>query len=198
MKKFFYKIKAKLLTIFGDIKVYRWPMFIIYAPKTFRVKGFHTRTIMNLIKPGDVLMRSYVDYLDGYFIPKGKSGCSHTGIYVGENNVIHAMAEGIVQHDLIDFCRCDKIILMRPKKNTKSAINAAKKFLKDGIEYDFDFTSGNKALYCHEFTASCYPRLEIKKITQKKFFGLLKATVYLADSFFTNPNFKLVHESKEN
>ncbi|PKN96849.1 MAG: hypothetical protein CVU43_18605 [Chloroflexi bacterium HGW-Chloroflexi-5] len=62
-----YSIKSRFLTIFGDIKIFKWPMFAIYHPTTFRIKGYHTREIMNIVKPGDVVMRSYRDYLDGYF-----------------------------------------------------------------------------------------------------------------------------------
>ena len=45
--KFLKKIKKWILTIFGDIKLYKWPMFIIYCPTSYLVKGYHTREAMN-------------------------------------------------------------------------------------------------------------------------------------------------------
>lgn len=197
IKKLSYLLKSWVLTRFGDIKIFPWPMFIVYSPTTFKIKGDNTRRIMEIIEPGDVIMRSFVNYLDGYFIPTGESGCSHTGIFAGNGKVIHAMAEGIVEHDIIDFCRCDKIIVMRPTKGQKTAIRHAKKCLKEKIPYDFDFESGNKTYYCHEFTASCYPNLGIEKLRRKAFKILSSPEVYLADSFFICPKFYLVYDSKE-
>ena len=63
------KIWKKLLTIFGDIKVYKYPFFLIYQPKGYRVTGYEIEKILNVIKPGDILVRGYYDYLDGKFIP---------------------------------------------------------------------------------------------------------------------------------
>lgn len=41
---------------------------------------------------------------------------SHGAIYAGDNKVIHAVAEGVSEVDLIDFCKCDRIAIFRPKK----------------------------------------------------------------------------------
>ena len=103
MTSLLYGFKRFTLTIFGDIKVFRWPLFVIYQPTSFRVKGFDTRAIMANIQPGDVVMRAYDDYLDGYFIPKGSSGCSHSGVYIGANKIVHSIAEGSSIIDIIDF-----------------------------------------------------------------------------------------------
>lgn len=88
-------------------------MFAVYQPASFKVKGEHTLTIMHLIQPGDVVMRSYVNYLDGYFIPKGSSGCTHSGLYVGDNTIVHSIAEGASRINIIDFCRADKVVVLR-------------------------------------------------------------------------------------
>ena len=44
---------------------------------------------MEIIQPGDVLLRGFNKYLDGKFIPDEK-GYSHAGLYAGNNEVIHA------------------------------------------------------------------------------------------------------------
>ncbi|MFA6053446.1 MAG: YiiX/YebB-like N1pC/P60 family cysteine hydrolase [Methylobacter sp.] len=193
MKDCIYALKRTVLTIFGDIKIFKWPFFVIYQPASFRVKGRHTRKIMACILPGDVVMRAYVDYLDGYFIPKGESGCSHSGLYVGDNQVVHSIAEGSTLIDIIDFCRADKIIVLRPSDHQAWAIDHAKKCADENIPYDFNFTPGPGKYYCHEFTASCYPDLKIKPLSRKILGFISSPKAFLADSFYTNKNFKKIY-----
>lgn len=196
----FYKLKRFILTIFGDIKVFKWPLFLLYHPTSFRIKGFHTRNIMSVIQPGDIIMRSYINYLDGYFIPKGESKCSHSGLYIGNGKIVHAIAEGTLLDDIIDFCRSDRIVVLRPIYGQQWAIEHAKKCADKNIEYDFDFRSGNGKYYCHEFTASCFPYLKIRELSRPipffQFIGLsiMSPTAFLADSFFSNGSFKKIVE----
>ena len=193
MKKVSYKLKSFLLTIFGDIKVFRWPLFIAYQPTSFKIKGPETRSIMSLIEPGDVIMRSYSSYLDGYFIPKGESQCSHSGLYIGENQVIHSIAEGSKTDDSIDFCRTDKIIILRPAEGQPLAIEHALKCADSNVPYDFNFESGSGRYYCHEFTASCYPTLNIKPLSGKILNLFDSPEAFLADSFYKNSHFEKVY-----
>lgn len=72
---------GKVLTVFGDLKAYKWPMFLIYAPRGYQVRGIDCREAMDVVRPGDVLLRGYCDYVDGWFIP---GFFSHAGTYVGE------------------------------------------------------------------------------------------------------------------
>lgn len=202
MKKFLYKIWSKFLTCFGDIKCFSWPFWLIYDPDDFQITGEKLLDIMNVIQPGDILLRGYRHYLDGKFI--GMFGInikdsiiggdwSHGAIYVGDNTVIHAIAEGVSTVNIVDFCRCDRIAIFRPKKYQKQAISIAKKFLKDKVPYDFGFQYGASSLYCFELAALSYPKLDIPKLSFKKFFGLIsKEDVYLAKSFVDSPDLKLV------
>ena len=119
------------LKILGDIKVFKWPFFLIYHPTGYQVKGEEVRAVIDTIKPGDILVRGYRNYLDGLFIP---GYFSHVGLYLGEvaeadrqliaqeggdhfrtgkQMVIHSMAEGIFMEDVINFCRCDRMAIMR-------------------------------------------------------------------------------------
>ena len=129
---------ARFLTMFGDLKIFGWPMFLLYDPGSFKVKGDETRALMDMIEPGDILVRGYHNYLDGHFIP---GYFSHVGLYVGEvvegdresvnaaarglkdkesaifhtgkQMVIHALAEGVLLEDLISFSRCDYLAVLR-------------------------------------------------------------------------------------
>lgn len=121
----------RFLTVFGDIKVFSWPLFVVYDPGSYRVKGEDMREVMGKVRPGDILVRRYDQYLDGYFIP---GYFSHVGMYlgkvgdedlahvrpehrqhlrVGEGVVLHALAEGVLMEDLLNFCRCDGLLVLR-------------------------------------------------------------------------------------
>ena len=184
------KIKRCLLNILGDIKVYRFPMFIIYDPTTFAVKGYHTRQAINALQPGDIVMRGYSMYLDGFFIP---GEFSHSSIYVGDNTIVHAVAEGVQTIDVIDFLRCDRFCIMRPKDATLAAkaVKEANSFI--GTPYDFDFVEGTDAFYCHEMTAECYSDCDIA-MQGVRILGFKCAPRYTCDSFLTNGNFEKIME----
>ena len=138
MKHAIYKLWSKFLTAFGNVKVFSWPLFLVYDPDDYAVTGKQVLGIMNVIQKGDIILRGYTKYLDGYFIPD-KLAFSHGAIYVGDGKIIHAVAEGVSETDIIDFTRCDRIAIFRPKKGQSKAIATAKKFLKNKVPYDFGF-----------------------------------------------------------
>jgi hypothetical protein len=125
------RLRDRLLTVLGDIKVFRWPLFVIYDPGAYRVRGRDARQVIDLVRPGDVLLRGYDAYLDGKLIP---GLFSHAGLYLGEVGgadlplvpedargglvtgaqiIIHAVAEGVRLDDVLDFCRCDRLAILR-------------------------------------------------------------------------------------
>lgn len=135
------KLSEWFLTVFGDIKVFRFPFFLVYDPGSYQVKGDDVRALIDTLQPGDILLRAYTNYLDGKFIP-GKF--SHAAIYcgelrerdrhhigtrqrsaddrtrsqqtmfhTGEQMVIHAMAEGVFIEDILTFSRCDRLVVLR-------------------------------------------------------------------------------------
>jgi len=129
----------KLFTVFSDIKVFKWPLFISYHPQTFAIKGHHTREILKLIKPGDILVRSFKNYLNGHFMPgtfqqagfylsevtdehlRKIAQIEHpTDFHTGRQMVIHTVGDQVVLSDLIDFCRCDGLAVMRFPSQLKS------------------------------------------------------------------------------
>jgi len=187
-------LKRKLLTIFGDIKIFKWPFWIVYDPDMYLMTGAKIREVLDVIKIGDVVGRRYRHYADGLFIP-GKY--SHTGIYVGDGKIIHAVAEGVCECDILDFLACDGCVIMRSKNQGAAdyAVSKAKSYL--GKPYDFDFSDGDTELYCHEMTANCYKDLDIEMFIPEILWGLIKGKhkVYLAKSFIENPNFEKVYET---
>jgi hypothetical protein len=192
------RMKRKFLTIFGDLKVSIYPMWISYCPTTFRVKGTDTEEIMGILKDGDIMLRNYKSYLDSFFIPVGKSGYTHSGIYF-QGNVYHAIAEGVVVESVIDFCRADSIGILRLKNPDWTIIGAAHMYAEKhvGVGYDFAFDSGNdKQLYCHEFSKSCYGGLDIPMVRVKNRLGMTGPLAYYADSFYQSGLFDEVYRFK--
>ena len=136
---------ANFLTVFGDLKVFKFPFFFLYDPGSYLVKGEDMREVIRTVEPGDILLRGYGNYLDGYFIP---GYFSHVGLYLGkvdkdqldsiwsdeyapldhvkglvkngEQMVIHAMAEGVFMEDILNFCRCDYMAILRFPKHLTS------------------------------------------------------------------------------
>ena len=74
-------LQTNFLKTIGDIKYHPWPLFFIYDPKGFQVKGYEVREVINQVQPGDILLRGYDKYLSGLFIP---GYFSHAALYVGE------------------------------------------------------------------------------------------------------------------
>jgi hypothetical protein len=61
-----YEVKSKVLKFLSDIRLY--PLgIVLYGQTGYKVKGDHTRQILNTIEPGDVLLTRYDHYL-GYFV----------------------------------------------------------------------------------------------------------------------------------
>ena len=115
MKKLMYKIWSKILTVIGDIKIFKFPMFVVYDPNMFCVTGEATLSAIKLLRPGDLIIRAYSGYLDSSLIPSGE-GWSHGAIYIGGNKIIHAVSEGVSETNIIEFSRCDRIAILRPRR----------------------------------------------------------------------------------
>ena len=189
------KLKQILLTIFGDIKVFRWPLWIVYDPDMYGMTGSKIRAVLDIIKPGDIVLRGYRHYADGYFIP-GKY--SHSGIYIGDNMVVHAVSDGVSKIDILDFLMCDVCCVLRPKspEAAKHAVEKVQSYI--GTAYDFDFSKGDKALYCHELVAiSYFPNVKVERYIPVILGGLIKGKhkVFLAQSFTDSQDFEMVFKS---
>ena len=212
MKNFFigllHNIKVAFLYVLGRIKVYRWPMFIVYDPKGYNVKAVGIRTAMSIVRKGDVIVRRYKNYLDGYFIP---GRFSHSGVYVGDGVIIHAMSDGVQKIDIIDFLRCDGFAILRVKDKagrdmreiSAKAIDIAHSYLGNEYDYDFEIEERRKEgkptekVYCHELTRKCFPDLDIPLVKPSLWNGMIKMRneKVLAQSFFESEDFDVIYDS---
>jgi len=134
----FYDLKSGFIGWFGNIKLYKYPMFIVFGHTAYKINGNDQREILNTLQPGDVLLRRYDHYISGLMIP---GYFTHSAIYVGDNKVIHMLGDGICEEDILVFMRCDDMAVLRFNDSTKidNAIKLAKEQLAKGVEYDFDF-----------------------------------------------------------
>jgi len=143
-------IKRKILKIAGEIATHRYPMWLIYKPHKYAVKGEDQRKILDVLQCGHVLLRYMGPYISSRIIP---GFWSHVGLYVGDNKVVHAIASGVVEEDILSFLRADAISVIDPKVSSgtkKIAANNARAMAKIGIKYDYDFADDNGKVYCTE------------------------------------------------
>lgn len=204
------RVRNGFLKKFGDIKVYRFPFFMLYDPGSYLIKGEEIREVLDTIQDGDILIRGYKNYLDGYFIP---GFFSHSGLYIGETKrdqspaqlaaeqakhykdgkqmVIHSMAEGVFMEDVINFCRCDYLVILRSPfaqdpNNYHQVHQTALKRLGTPYDFQFDFSRYNN-MSCTEFVYSCYPEAVLNehgiRVKNGKFLGLVERQMLLPDDF---------------
>lgn len=102
--------------MFGNIKIFKFPLFIVYDPSEYDMDGVHMKKALNVIEPGDIVLRGYNNYLDGYFIDDPYC-YSHGALYVGNDKIIHAISKGVSEINCIDFMTCDRICILRPSKH---------------------------------------------------------------------------------
>ena len=149
----FYYLKKKIITVLGDVKVYKTPCFVMYDPGSYLLKGKDFDQVSQVIRKYDVMLRRFDAYLDNGFIP---GWWNHAGIYMGRakdknGTVIHAVAEGVLQETLFDFMRADHICILRPKfEYDPIKVDAqVMKAMKKEYDFDFDFANGDR-LSCTE------------------------------------------------
>jgi len=139
-----------------DVYIYKNPMFFIYKPKMHKVKGNEIRQILDEIRAGDILLRSFDGYLNTFFTP---GFWSHAGIYIGNNTVAHSVREGVIKEDILDYCRTDSVALLRLKDyyhfNEESLLKYVEECVTNEVEYDYEFKDNNGKVYCTEFVNIC-------------------------------------------
>ena len=151
-----YKIKSAIIKWFGNIQIYKYPFFILFGHTTYKIKGTHQREILDTINQGDVLLRRYNNYLSGLMIP---GYFTHAAIYVGDNQVIHLLGNGICKEDILTFLRCDDVVVLKYEDQSiiEEVIKRAYNQLEKKIEYDYDFdTDSPDRFYCTEFVDFCF------------------------------------------
>lgn len=162
-----YDIKAAVISWFADIRIYKGG-FVLFGESSYQLKGNEMREILNLIQPGDILLRRYSHYIGSLMVP---GYFSHAAIYVGDNKIIHMLGEGITKEDILIFLRCDDIALLRAKtpEFIQSILHKAELYFEQGIKYDYNFnTKDGKKFYCTEFVDSCADNIVLKSLKKRK------------------------------
>lgn len=195
----FYNLQKSLFRFIGDIK---WsgikrPFWFTINAKGYMLKGEHYRTVNKVICPGDILIRRFEGYIDKWFIP---GFWNHAGIYVGDvddspEQVVHAVSEGVIQEDFLNFMRTDHMLILRPKdigvdgSKVEHAIEKALSVVGKPYDFGFDFKNANR-FSCTELVAFCYPGI----VKGKKRFG--KYTI-VADDYAQSDKLSTVWNSLE-
>jgi hypothetical protein len=183
-----------LSKLISSLQVFPYPLFVIWGPTSYKVKGHHARKVLDNLQTGDIILRRYDRYVSPWFIP---GWWKHVGIYIGDNKVIHATTEGVIEEDILTYLRCDYVAVMRvPEAYEKLALTEIPERAKShlGKPYDFAFeTHDAKRFYCTELVRTCFfDYYDIKfNIKETGFIG--KGAVlpdYLMDS-----GFELVYSS---
>ena len=182
---FLYNLQKYVFTFLGDIKVFGWthPLWFEINARGYQLKGTLYREIRDLIQPGDIILRRYEGYLSSYMIP---GFWSHAGLYIGDDGenpeqVVHAISEGVIQEDILNFMRTDHMLVLRltPQEGNETAaseaVSKAKAIVGKPYDFGFDFKDANR-FSCTELVAHCYPGV----VHGKKRFG--KQTI-VADDF---------------
>lgn len=164
-------IKKFFIDFFGNIKIYKGGI-VLFGSSTYSLKGPDWREILDIIEPGDIVLNAHSNYVSSLFI-KGKFG--HVGLYVGGNEIIHVVGDGIDKQDILTFLRADDAAVVRPKDKSKvlKAIETAYQQLEKDIQYDYDFDKQDcSQFYCSEFTDFCYDYVLREGVSKGKNFIL--------------------------
>ena len=187
-------IGKKFLAWLSKVRLYKGGI-ILFGDSHYEIKGHDSREIMELIQPGDIILKKYKHYL-GNIIISLFSGTywPHIAVYVGDHDglpgrVIHMVGEGIANDDLLTFLRADNIKVMRCKKSSyvDSAVIEAKYYFKEKPKYDIEFSFTNNTLYCSELILLCYP--------EATFSERIKESIIYPDDFLKSI-FDVVWEKK--
>ncbi len=194
--KLLYNIQKYVFRFIGDIKWagIKHPFWFTINATGYNLKGEHYRKVSKIIQPGDIVIRRFEGYIDKWFIP---GFWNHAGIYIGDDGdkpeqVIHAVSEGVIQEDLLNFMRTDHMLILRHPPGEKGskinkAIKSAKSIVGKPYDFGFDFKDTNR-FSCTELVAHCYPNV----VKGKKKLGKL---VIVADDFNNSDKLTTVWDS---
>jgi uncharacterized protein YycO len=175
MKKIFIKLRNKIIGFFGHLK-FAFTIFpgIVYKQSGYKVKGIETNRVLTLIEPGDILVRGYDSFLSSRLIGKW----SHVAIVVDRENIIHSVGKGVIKETIIDFCRTDRIAIMRIKpgliqdNDITEAIYKAHHYLGTKYDYGFNFNDAEE-FSCTELLNICFKHIGKIIGMHKRIFSIL-------------------------
>jgi len=154
-----FRLPKAIVQQLDKIYIHKYFPWIIWHPKFHRLKGFEIRQILDVIKPGDILLRRNEGWLTAKAIP---GYFMHAALYIGDGKVAHAVTKGTQKEDILDFLRTDSVALLKPltkSEQIKKAIAIGMELAVEHIPYDFEFKDDNGKIYCTEFVNICYDGL---------------------------------------
>ena len=178
------KLPKFLIKASGHIYLHKYPMFIVYRPNMHKVKGRDVRKILDVVEPGDILLRRFNGYLNTIFTP---GFWSHAGNYVGNDKMVHSVSAGCIKEDILDFCRADAVCVLRPVELYEEAINKANMMSKMILPYDYDFSSVNEAYYCTELVDMVHDHM-----FQDDFTEIAGNNILTPDSIYNSEKVRLI------
>jgi hypothetical protein len=188
VRKILSKIWIKFLTILAAVRISKYPPFIYYDYNTFTITGNNIDAIKELLQPGDLILRGFDDFIGSILIGR----YSHIGLVIDSDLIIHAIEPVVTYCHLYDFCKCDRIIILRPKlesnKHLTDILITAHSLI--GTKYDFNFDFENSTSFsCTEFIAYCFKDyINIQKETIK-ILGLFKKEVIKPETFIKHTEY---------
>lgn len=192
-----YNLQKSVFGFIGDIKWSGWkhPFWFTINATGYKLKGEHYRKLIKKLQPGDIFIRRFEGYIDKWFIP---GFWNHAGLYIGDDGedkeqIIHAVSEGVIQEDVLNFMRTDHLLVLRLTKDEKraiaaSAVQKAKSIVGSPYDFGFDFKDTNR-FSCTELVAYCYPEI----VQGKKRFG--RETI-VADDFYNSDKLTTIWDSR--
>ena len=149
-----YKIKAKIIFIAGDIRAHGGPLWGTTEPvDAFMVDQKDARRADKLTRPGDIGLHRYVWTFSNYGIP---GAFKHAWIIVDNEDCVEATSDGVERRDRWFPMLCDYAVILRPKDVTDEDVAMAIKRAKAivGCEYDanfkFDLEAANDEIVVRE------------------------------------------------
>ncbi len=176
-----YKLWSKLLNELSIIRVDYFPFFIQIHTEGYKVRAEQTVKVMKELKKGDILVRGYSHYLGSIIIGKW----SHVGIAVANDTIIHAIGKGVRYEHIIDFCRCDRLAILRPNLTEQEidlVVRQAETMLNLPYDYFFQFDD-NHALSCTELMFKSFKQFKEKLSIKCKDTLMFGCTVKPQDMF---------------
>lgn len=149
----------------SEVQIVEHPLWLITGPTYFKVEAEQIRQVTAVARHGDIILRRQgrslgTKVIPGYF--------SHVGLMKNKDEVIHAVGEGVIEEDILDFLRTDDCAVIRIPDEVlrRKAVKIAQSCI--GKPYDYIFDSDDKrALYCTELVMHCFPDI-VPERTQKR------------------------------
>lgn len=149
------KFLKPILDWVSEVQVVKYPLWLILGPVVHKITAKEIRKVLSTARSGDIIFRRQGRSVSTRFIP---GFYSHVGIVKNKTTVIHAVGKGVVEEDILDFCRTDALALVRIDNSTVRRRGVKKAVELLGTPYDYIFDSDDKrALYCSELVMFCFP-----------------------------------------